>query len=104
MSPELILDAEPMGRPDALCVILLVLVAGAACDGSEKASRQTPFDVKDVQAAFKAATGDDLVIRGTLTVIPEWGPVTALTVPERLRTKYGEFGITVFENPERLTR
>src|SRR4051812_16123944 len=104
MSPRFILAAEPMRRPDALCVILFVLVAGAACDRSDKASGQTPFDVNDVQATFKEATGDELVVRGTLTVIPEWGNVTALEVPERLRKKYGEFGITVFESPERLTR
>jgi hypothetical protein len=97
------LRGRPVVRPGFLGVVLLVLVA-AACDRSDGRSAKTPYDVKDVRAAFKEATGDDLVVRHELTVIPEWGDVTPLTSPEDSTSKYGEFGITVFENPERLTR
>jgi len=90
-------------RPRFLSVVVLVLVA-AARDRSDGSSAKTPYSVKDVRAAFKAATGDDLIVRGELTVIPEWGDVTALNGPPGSASKYGEFGITVFENPERLTR
>jgi len=91
-----------MGRLVALSVAPLLLLVATACDRGETSSGQTPFDVEEVRAAFKAATGDQLVIRGTMPAIVGWGKVVALEVEPEASHKYGEFGVTVFENPERL--
>ena len=95
-----------MGRLVVFSVAPLLLLVATACNHGQKASGQTPFNVEEVRAAFKAATGDQLVARGTMPALVGWGKVVALkeiVQPEAPR-KYGEFGITVFENPERLKR
>ena len=91
-----------MGRIVVLSVTPLLLLVATACDRGQKTSDQTPFDVEQVRAAFKAATGDQLVIRGTMPALVGWGKVVALHAQPDASHKYGEFGITVFENPERL--
>jgi hypothetical protein len=91
-----------MGRIVVLSVTPLLLLVATACDRAEKTSGETPFDVEEVRAAFKAATGDQLVVRGTMPALVGWGKVVALDVQPEASHKYGEFGVTVFENPERL--
>jgi hypothetical protein len=91
-----------MGRIVVLSVAPLLLLVATACDHGQKTSGQTPFDAEEVRAAFKAATGDQLVIRGTMPTLIGWGKVVVLEVQPEASHRYGEFGITVFENPERL--
>jgi hypothetical protein len=91
-----------MGRLVVLSVAPLLLLVATACDRGQETFGQTPFDVEEVRAAFKAATGDQLMIRGTMPALVGWGKVVALDVQPEASHKYGEFGVTVFENPERL--
>jgi hypothetical protein len=93
-----------MGRLVVFSVAPLLLLVATACDHGQKASGQTPVNVEDVSAAFKAVTGDQLVTRGTMPALVGWGKVVALAVQPEASHRYGEFGITVFENPERLKR
>jgi hypothetical protein len=87
-----------MERLAVLCFAPLTLLVAVACSQNKETSGQKPFNVEEVRAAFKAATGDQLVIRGTMPPILGWGKVVALAVRSDASHKYGEFGITVFEN------
>jgi hypothetical protein len=68
-----------------------------ACRGARVKNEGSPYSVGEVMSRFKEMTGDELRVQGKVLDLRHAGGVTsvALSVPNGLRRKYGDFSYVV---------